>query len=118
MEELQLKSMGEKERRDSSKACWHGAVRAPCLEEEDEVEEVWIPLVIEIGERALDNKLKQGHGGHFACALHAGKLTWLDLARYVSEIGKRLASGRERWQTIRFHFKDGKRAGAICKDGK
>ena len=36
-------------------------------EEEDEVEEeLWVPLVIEVGgERALDTELNQGHTGHF-----------------------------------------------------
>ena len=30
-----------------------------------------------------------GHKGHFTCALQAGKVTWLDLASHVGQIGKK-----------------------------
>ena len=60
----------------------------------------------------------RGHECHFTCALHTGKVTWLDLACHVGEIGKILVSATERWQNISVIWKDGKRAGAIRKDNK
>ena len=41
-----------------------------------------------------------------------------DLVRHVGQNGKTLASGRRRWQKIRFVWKNGKRAGANRKSGK
>ena len=60
----------------------------------------------------------RGHEGHFTCALHTGKVTWLDLASHIGQIGKILSSNRRRWQKISFVWKDGKRVGTNCKDSK
>ena len=61
---------------------------------------------------------EQGHWSHLACALHAGKVIWLELACHVGQNDKILASGRGLWQKISFVWKDGKRVGAIRKDNK